>query len=99
MPDPADYPRWALSWRNIVAPCVKCQGRGGVTYKSRAAWRETPRHHRIHRAPTYAVCDQCWGSGDRDRRWANLREMEAHASDLQSEIHLLQRRIEALKGS
>ncbi len=64
-----------LDWRNILEgqECERCQGTGGITYGSTATW-----HGGIGgSAMTYDVCNKCWGSGNANRPWTNLKRVAA----------------------
>jgi hypothetical protein len=53
-------------------PCKLCTGTGVRTYGSTATWRGGIGGQ----AMTPGVCDCCWGSGDAERPWINLRELK-----------------------
>jgi hypothetical protein len=60
-----------LSMRGIDCghECTECMGMGVKVYGSTATW-----HGGIGgQAMTSGICDKCWGSGDRNRPWLNLR--------------------------
>lgn len=59
--------------RGVETPCPKCQGYGVRAYGSTATWRGGIGGQSI----TNGVCDACWGSGDANRQWANLRKLES----------------------
>lgn len=55
-----------LSWRGVENVCEGrngCGGSGTKTYASTATWRGGAGGQAL----TSAVCDQCWGSGDKSR--------------------------------
>ena len=58
-----------FSWLDIEHPCPTCGGRGRRSYPSTATWHGGIGGQMI----TGDVCDTCWGSGDADRHWTNLR--------------------------
>lgn len=62
-----------LRWRGVQNPCLKCGGSGTLIYGSTATWRGGLGGA----AMTRGVCDVCWGSGNEERHWMNLRRMEA----------------------
>jgi len=66
-----DYQRF-LQARNVEVPCRQCSGLGVRSYGSTATWRGGIGGQTI----TSGVCDQCWGSGDADRPWADLQQLE-----------------------
>ena len=65
-----------LEWRNIEYPCEKCEGSGGLVYGSTSTWR----HGIGGQTICYDVCDKCWGSGDKNKSWANLRTLYSQIS-------------------
>lgn len=77
-----------LQWRGVQTPCPKCKGTGSVLYGNTSTWRGGMGGA----AMTRDVCDGCWGSGDKDRPWLDLRsqrdemnqEIAARAGDLLS---------------
>lgn len=62
-----------LRWRGIEQACQKCGGAGSRTYGSTATWRGGIGGA----AMTDDVCDKCWGSGDANKSWTNLRTLDA----------------------
>jgi hypothetical protein len=72
------------------AICTLCDGWGVRFYGSTSTWRGglggcAMRHD---------VCDKCWGSGDMDRSWFNLRNMETHIKQ-----QIAERAVDVLTGS
>lgn len=70
-----------LHWRSIQPghQCDVCGGSGNRLYGSTATW-----HGGIGgQAMTLAVCDHCWGSGDKTRHWTDLRKLEQQLLALQ----------------
>lgn len=63
--------RWLemLDWRGIETPCKRCSGSGVRTYGSTAAWRGGIGGQLM----TSGICDGCWGSGEANRPWLNLK--------------------------
>lgn len=64
---------WAdfLSMRGVKTPCTRCNGLGVRVYGSTATW-----HGGIGGAAmTSGICDGCWGSGDKNRPWLNLKTL------------------------
>lgn len=59
--------------RGVETPCHQCQGTGVRHYSDTSTWR----HGTGGQAVTLDVCDQCWGSGDKVRKGADLRKMRA----------------------
>ena len=62
--------------------CPKCSGRGRRAYGSTATWRGGVGGQMI----TDAVCDECWGTGEKSRKGANLREMENYIASLERRL-------------
>lgn len=58
--------------RGVRRPCFMCRGLGTRWYPSTSTWREGMGGASF----TVDVCDKCWGSGDEDRPWLDLRENE-----------------------
>lgn len=57
--------------RGVWNKCECCHGFGARLYSTTATWRGGIGGQ----AFTYDVCDHCWGSGDEDNRWEDLREL------------------------
>lgn len=77
-------------WRGVEDPCPDCGGSGVRTYSSTSLWRRGI----SGQAFTNGVCDKCWGSGDDNRPWTDLRKMEATFDDrvrVTAEDNLLRR--------
>ena len=66
-----EHYRWFLDKQGIENPCPKCQGFGRRAYASTATWHGGMGGASI----TTDVCDACWGSGDADRAWTDLRKL------------------------
>lgn len=65
-----------LEWRGIYAeqgdkPCPKCGGSGQTMYGSTTTWRGGCGGQ----AMTSDICDKCWGSGNAEKPWLNLRTL------------------------
>ena len=54
-------------------PCERCGGRGRRAYGNTATWSGGIGGNMI----TGDVCDRCWGTGDANRKGANLRVLFA----------------------
>lgn len=69
--DLKEFKDLALEWRGIEPgeECPHCQGCGKLTYGSTATWRGGVGG----RALTVGICSFCWGSGDRNKPWTNLK--------------------------
>jgi len=65
----------ALAWREIPVDeaCTACHGRGSRVYSSTSTWRGGMGGA----AMSVDVCDRCWGSGNQDRPWTDLRKLQA----------------------
>ena len=66
-----------LQNRGIDDPCPKCSGYGVKVYSSTATWMGGIGGQMI----TNGVCDECWGSGDANRKWTDLRVMMNRVRD------------------
>lgn len=62
-----------LAMRGVEKPCSACSGVGLYTYGNTSTWRGGIGGQ----AMTLGICDKCWGSGDADHPWTNLREIAA----------------------
>lgn len=69
----SDMHAWMLRARGIQTPCFKCQGFGVAIYGSTATWRGGMGGATM----TRDVCSTCWGSGDEESRWTDLRKLQA----------------------
>jgi len=65
--------RRAIEYRGVEDPCPKCHGHGVRAYGSTATWRGGIGGQ----TTTSDVCDGCWGSGDKNKTWTNLRTIAA----------------------
>ena len=65
-----------LAWRNIYLelgdePCPACNGAGVRTYGSTCTW-----HGGVGgQTMTSDICNRCWGSGNSNKPWLNLRRL------------------------
>ena len=50
--------------------CSKCQGSGRALYANSKGWR-----NKGVAQETIDICDRCWGSGDPENPWLDLRHM------------------------
>lgn len=66
---------WKLfvMYRNVEDPCPECSGLGVKTYASTATWAGGIGGM----TATSGVCDKCWGSGDKNRPWTNLKKVRS----------------------
>lgn len=60
-----------LHYRGVQDPCPKCRGVGVRSYSSTATWCGGMGGHGF----TSDVCDACWGSGDANCPWTDLRKL------------------------
>lgn len=60
-----------LEYRGIEKPCENCRGIGRKAYPSTSTWRGGMGGSMI----TFDVCDKCWGSGDANEKWVDLRKL------------------------
>ena len=70
-----------LAARGIDFPddaCPRCKGTGVRLYPDTTTWRGGVGGQIV----TRDVCDKCWGSGDRNVKWADLRKLEAELARL-----------------
>ena len=81
-----------LRWRGIEKiedACTSCDGSGVKTYANTTTWRGGIGGQAL----TSDICDTCWGSGNKNRSWANMRELLANtkkAERLSSELAKMQ---------
>lgn len=61
-----------LEFRCVQTPCSRCRGLGGYTYGSTTTWQGGWGGA----ATTWGVCDSCWGSGDANHHWQDLRKLQ-----------------------
>ena len=69
---------YMLLWRGIDLesgdiPCKACGGAGVRAYGDTATWRGGIGGQMI----TSDICDKCWGSGNAEKPWMNLRRYKA----------------------
>jgi len=62
--------------RGVRVPCEKCTGLGSYHYCNTATWDDRP-GILSGQAFTYDVCDECWGTGDKNWKGANLRTIRS----------------------
>ena len=65
-----------LLWRGIDreggdTPCKECAGSGVRAYGNTTTWRGGIGGQMI----TSDICDKCWGSGNAEKPWMNLRRL------------------------
>lgn len=68
----------ALAKNLANAHCTSCKGFGKRTYPNTSGWRGGIGGQAI----TTDICDQCWGTGERDRKGPNLRAMNSMIKEL-----------------
>lgn len=62
-----------LEFRNVDTPCKGCGGAGVKGYANTSTWN----HGIGGQMCTSDVCDKCWGSGDANRTWTDLRKLQS----------------------
>ena len=67
--------------KGIESPCPACGGIGQRAYASTATWHGGIGGQMI----TNGICDRCWGSGDDNRHWINLRVLNSILTKEQKE--------------
>lgn len=60
-----------LEWRGVETACKDCGGAGRKAYGGTSTWRGGIGGQAI----TSDVCDLCWGTGDANRKGADLRKL------------------------
>lgn len=75
-----EIPLAFLAFRNLEPEdaCPACGGAGGQTYGNTSTWRRGFGGNML----TWAVCDQCWGSGHKDNPWLSHRQFQQQADTL-----------------
>lgn len=74
----------ALAWRRIYRecgdkPCSSCSGSGVLLYGSTSTWQGGIGGAMM----TEGLCDKCWGSGNQEKPWVDLRRIMARLRELQ----------------
>ena len=64
--------KWFRQVRGTENPCSKCQGIGIRAYSSTATWHGGMGGNIF----TSDICDKCWGSGDENKPWLDLRALK-----------------------
>lgn len=76
-----------LSIRGVETPCRGCHGFGVKSYGNISTWKHGIGGQMI----TTGICDKCWGSGDANRKWTDLRVLQrkkkADEDEEQPEMH------------
>lgn len=75
--------------RNVVDPCLGCDGLGVKTYGNTSTWRGGIGGSMM----TTDVCNRCWGSGDAGRPWPDWRKTEAAIERLRKIDAKIQRQL------
>lgn len=70
------YERFVLI-RGIEELCEECSGSGIKMYPSTAQWSGDIGGAAI----TKGICDKCWGSGDKNNPWLNLKSLNQKICD------------------
>lgn len=76
-----EFSEWLLEVRGVRSACTRCLGVGVKSYGSTATWHGGVGGQSI----TSDVCDACWGSGDSERPWLNLRLNAAKRREWENE--------------
>ena len=71
--------KYFLEFRGVETPCPGCNGIGVKTYGNTSTWMGGIGGS----AMTNGVCDKCWGSGDENKKWMNLRSVMSQKSALE----------------
>lgn len=83
-----------ISARGVEIPCPYCGGLGVKTYPDTTTWRGGAGGQAI----TLDVCDHCWGSGDANKPWLNLRTVKMTVDAYLGEIEMLHKSNDALRA-
>ncbi len=70
-----------LDWRDIRTVCEGCHGSGHLLYGNTSTWRGGIGGASM----TSGVCDHCWGSGDADNHWTDLRKLDDQRREMNEE--------------
>jgi len=73
MSDTEEHFKWMYRYRDIETPCEACRGFGTRMYGSTSTWRGGMGGASMMQD----VCDECWGSGDINNQWTDLRKLRA----------------------
>jgi excinuclease UvrABC ATPase subunit len=74
--------RHFLDCRGVENACSACSGLGARVYGDTSTW-----HHGIGgQMMTSGVCDKCWGSGDENKHWTNLRRQAERIRQLEDAV-------------
>ena len=84
-----------LAYRGIETPCIRCGGLGVRGYGDTSTWRRSIGGQMI----TNDICDHCWGSGDENKKWLNLRRLEQSRLSLDASCFKLVAVIDGIKES
>jgi hypothetical protein len=84
-----------LMIRGIKEPCKACSGLGVTAYGNTSTW-----HHGIGgQAVTSDICDECWGSGDKNKPWMNLKHAAKLTQDIKDRDEAISRAIKEMRHS
>lgn len=67
-----------LNARGVEVACPVCKGLGVRLYANGSTWRGGMGTNMYCRD----VCDTCWGSGDANRHWQNLRDLDKEIEEM-----------------
>lgn len=66
----------ALAFQLCGIACERCGGTQYIAYADTSTWRGGAGGQAI----TVGICDECWGTGRKDRKGPNLRDIERRSS-------------------
>lgn len=69
---PEEIKQYLRTYVGIQNPCPRCLGSGRHAYANTATWRGGVGGSMV----TTDICDSCWGSGDKDKSWTNLKLLD-----------------------
>lgn len=88
-----NYNQSFLDARNISEPCPRCSGLGVTAYGNTSTWRGGIGGSMM----TSGICDKCWGSGDKNRPWVNLRNLRSAQGRIE-ELEAIAERVRDVEG-
>ena len=90
MSDREEYFQDFLQMRGVETPCHRCSGLGVRGYGDTSTWRGGIGGQIM----SSGICDHCWGSGDENNHWTDLRKID----ELVAENEKLRRWVEDLQS-
>ena len=70
----------------IQNKCSACNGSGYKLYGSTATWHD---YFIAGCAMTWDICNECWGSGDTDNPWLNLKLLDIKMQEAEQRVQKL----------